>query len=861
MALRSWAVDVINGTNTLYAPSNTTTVPSVYSKANPCQVTSSNHGLITGDYIYITGVTGTGWTSPLNTFHFVTVIDANNFTIPANTSGATGATPTGLGTWIPAIQRTNPCQITCKAHGFNAGQIIWIGSVTGMTQLNNAAYKVGSVINANNYTITDLAGTDINATGYTAYSSNGTFTTYSRNITSITQANPAVVTSSSHGFSNGDKVYISCDGMTEIDKFIVTVANATTDTFECSGVDSSAFSAFTEGTVRRPYQFMETLRQIPSTILEYGSYVYHAQTWKDDSSVDVGSGNITFTDGLNTVSTSVSLVGTVAVGDFIGKTSAVGTGWDGISTRPETFRRVTAITATTITMAAMYSGTTEVVSSISRLRQGTEIRDHGTTSNHGVNWTRDGIIIEGGYDFSGGRIVRNGETWLSPVTKNASFASFAFYGASTVPVLDVTVRYFGFVNGQLSVYWYNPGSISFGNSYLENCFLCGSTSPHYDSNTGGTSTNQVCETRNCVFVPYALSTQTLCRFLSYMTIKDCYATGHVSYTTGFTSPNGYTIHDNCVADRCLTGIVFAGNGVLAKNCKMYNCNAGYQQGSNLHGSLVLNSTATSCNIGVYISSACQDFTVQGCTFTACSYGFLVNHNDFVRFTFNNNTCVSCTRDIYSNATNANSFIYINKHSSTTPSVWSIDISSGLRAIISEFIIDAPSIAKAIANINSSYAYGFSEPAYTFTNSPQFNDGAYYYYHSYTKDPSVYRTSGKSMKLQTNFSINFFTGFYQHIEETCFIPVYKTYAKAGVARTVTFYMKRHASWAGSIRPSFRLNGLVVDTETEITSIDDTNWQQFIMTCPAGAITVDGVLSLDFNINGSNSPFWLDDFTVT
>ena len=67
-------------------------------------------------------------------------------------------------------------------------------------------------------------------------------------ITGITQANPAVVTSSSHGFSNGQTVVIdSVVGMTEVNNLAFTVANATTNTFELSGVDSSAYTAYTSG--------------------------------------------------------------------------------------------------------------------------------------------------------------------------------------------------------------------------------------------------------------------------------------------------------------------------------------------------------------------------------------------------------------------------------------------------------------------------------------------------------------------------------------------------------------------------------------------------------------------------------------
>jgi hypothetical protein len=67
-------------------------------------------------------------------------------------------------------------------------------------------------------------------------------------ITGITQANPAVVTAASHGLSNGDRVFIaSVGGMTEVNNREFTVAGATANTFELSGIDSSAFTAYTSG--------------------------------------------------------------------------------------------------------------------------------------------------------------------------------------------------------------------------------------------------------------------------------------------------------------------------------------------------------------------------------------------------------------------------------------------------------------------------------------------------------------------------------------------------------------------------------------------------------------------------------------
>lgn len=64
-------------------------------------------------------------------------------------------------------------------------------------------------------------------------------------ITNITQANPAVITSNSHGLSNGDTVVISdVEGMTELNTNIYTVANVAANTFQLSGVNSTAFTAY-----------------------------------------------------------------------------------------------------------------------------------------------------------------------------------------------------------------------------------------------------------------------------------------------------------------------------------------------------------------------------------------------------------------------------------------------------------------------------------------------------------------------------------------------------------------------------------------------------------------------------------------
>ena len=80
------------------------------------------------------------------------------------------------------------------------------------------------------------------------YKDNGQITNASQNITGITKANPAVVTVASHGYTNGTDVWInSVGGMTEVNGRRYTIANATTNTFELSGVDSTNYTTYTSG--------------------------------------------------------------------------------------------------------------------------------------------------------------------------------------------------------------------------------------------------------------------------------------------------------------------------------------------------------------------------------------------------------------------------------------------------------------------------------------------------------------------------------------------------------------------------------------------------------------------------------------
>lgn len=71
-----------------------------------------------------------------------------------------------------------------------------------------------------------------------------------KTISAITQANPGVVTSAAHGYSNGNVVWLLIQGMYQLDQRPVRVANVTTNTFELEGIDTTAFPAFSSGTAQ-----------------------------------------------------------------------------------------------------------------------------------------------------------------------------------------------------------------------------------------------------------------------------------------------------------------------------------------------------------------------------------------------------------------------------------------------------------------------------------------------------------------------------------------------------------------------------------------------------------------------------------
>lgn len=75
-----------------------------------------------------------------------------------------------------------------------------------------------------------------------------------KTITNATTANPVVITSTAHGFSNGDVVLISdVKGMSELNTETFTVAGVTANTFQLSGINGTSYTPYVSGGEVRKY--------------------------------------------------------------------------------------------------------------------------------------------------------------------------------------------------------------------------------------------------------------------------------------------------------------------------------------------------------------------------------------------------------------------------------------------------------------------------------------------------------------------------------------------------------------------------------------------------------------------------------
>lgn len=110
---------------------------SAISKANPAVVTSTGHTfqLGTRPIVTISGATGTGWTG-VNATWTATLIDANTFSIPIDTTGATG-TVGGTITFTTTAPREGVAEWAVQLFVFSGATVVgkdWLGGSSAYTQ-------------------------------------------------------------------------------------------------------------------------------------------------------------------------------------------------------------------------------------------------------------------------------------------------------------------------------------------------------------------------------------------------------------------------------------------------------------------------------------------------------------------------------------------------------------------------------------------------------------------------------------------------------------------------------------------------------------------------------------------------------
>ena len=707
---------------------------------------------------------------------------------------------------ISNATRANPCVITSVGHGFSTGQIIVnITGVVGMSQLNtNVNYNRITVLTADTF---ELDGID--STSYSTYSSGGVITFSGKVFSNATQSNPCVITSAAHGYSDDDYIFFNnVGGMTELEGRSVKVANSTTDTFELSGVDSTAFGAWTSGgTTQRAFY-------IPKNACDFSSGSDEIRIGQTAPPIEITSSNLTWTDNSRTVTTSSSLVGIISINTLIGRPGAAGNGAE------ETFYHVAGVTSTSITLYSQYHGVTGT--DIASVLYHSSIQTAGILNSSAVYISKT-CTVNGGWNLE--TSIQDGETWIKPIgayTQAGSMGLYAFY-PSIVEKLnfflcykcfnigaDITISNCTGVSGYLGTL-----DVNYKNNIVSNTMLNGCLYTNYAS-LNMTSDSEVNFTDSIAISLYGT--------------RAC----QVSYRSRLTGGSFYGGAYGC----------YVYNNAYIEGASFYNHTYGmYWSGPNV---FVGNSNFSYCTYGFRAANTTSGFShvVDGCTISNCNTGISVYYTTGI--SVQNNIFESNTYDIDIDSYSGSLTSINNTH--ITPLTYSYrkSIFSG-PCYIYECTIDAPSLLKAFS-VTSGDSYVL--PQYFIQNSFGIS-GTYWPTCSLIKDSSTFRTSGPSLFFKFNT-----TSVYNWTD----IKMVSCYAKSGQTKKFNIYIKRDAAtWTGDIVPHFKLNGINLTTESAITSLT-TSWVLYEYTCPGALITSDGELSLDFNVNSNTTGIWIDDFTV-
>ncbi|CAB4213458.1 Ubiquitin-activating enzyme E1, FCCH domain containing protein [uncultured Caudovirales phage] len=301
-----------------------------------------------------------------------------------------------------------------------------------------------------------------------------------KTITGITKANPGVVTSASHGYSNGDLVVLGAiSGMTELNGKEVTVANVATNTFELSGVNTTSYGTYTSGgTAQRVYQITTSYPEANLFSLKKAqkndvTYFVDGAHWPQKL-VRVGNLSWTIADvefikgpfmAQNIVSTDViKISGTYTEGGSVTMTASgghtpflaghVGSYWKLANNAAGTdlaYVKITAFTSTTVVTAQVKFGAVPA----SLQNTNTQYWNEGSFSS--VRGFPKAIVMHEARLVLAGTTAEPNKIWLS--VSNGDFENFTTSTAVTA-AFDITAN----TGNQDGIEWLESDEVLFAGS-------------------------------------------------------------------------------------------------------------------------------------------------------------------------------------------------------------------------------------------------------------------------------------------------------------------------------------------------------------------------------------------------------------
>lgn len=237
-------------------------------QANPAVVSVTAHGYSNGDEVYIQSVAGM---TQVNNRQFKAAgVTANTFQLQymdGTNVNSTAFTAYSSGGTVKKVYEIDTPYVEADLFDLRYTQS---ADVMTITNQNYPVYDLSRIAD-DNWSLDEVTFVPgvTNPTGISLTSAGGTGNNFrytvtaidpetreeslqgrqaAKTITGITQANPAVVSSTSHGYANGDQVYIDdVVGMTEVNGKYFIVQGVTANTFQLFDTDSSAYTAYSSG--------------------------------------------------------------------------------------------------------------------------------------------------------------------------------------------------------------------------------------------------------------------------------------------------------------------------------------------------------------------------------------------------------------------------------------------------------------------------------------------------------------------------------------------------------------------------------------------------------------------------------------